>query len=198
MKHGKRVRRDESPSDNIIARAGRASAYLFFFLPFFFLATSFLPIFCIDKRGLKSSEATKKRPFYDLYKNGRMGNAHRNRFGVRSHHAIRGSSGVRRRRDRKFLRSSSFSTSRCDAYREGRAQLDDQITRPPSSRKDCDYCETSRRNPRVAHRETGFRFRDDQIVRYRECNARVASVRRTSDLRHLAKRSRKLGNHAEY
>src|SRR3989441_8937856 len=141
MKNGKRVRRDESPSDNIIAGAGRASAYLFFFLPFFFLATSVLPIFCIDKRGLKSSEATKNRPFCDLYKNEKMRNAHRNRFGVRPHHAIRGTSRVRRRRNRKFLWGSSFSTSRCDAYREGRAHFRDQISRPPSSWKDCDHCE---------------------------------------------------------
>src|SRR2546426_10680544 len=172
---------------HIIARARRASAYLFFFLPFFFLATSVLPIFCIDKRGLKSSEATKKRPFCDLYKNGRMRNAHRNRFGVRSHHTIRGSSGLRRRRDRKFLRSSSFSTSRCDAYREGRAHFGDQIPRPPRSRKDGNDCETSRGNPRAAEGETGFRVRHHQIVRYRECDARVTSLRRPSNLCHPSK-----------
>src|SRR5947209_20383702 len=117
MKHGKRVRRDESPSDNIIARAGRASAYLFFFLPFFFLATSFLPIFCIVKRGLKSSEATKIRPFYDLYKKEKMRSMQRNRFGVHPHHTRRGNLGVRCGRDGKLLRRPSFSTSQCDSHR---------------------------------------------------------------------------------
>jgi len=34
------------PKGRVTARVGRASAYLFFFLPFFFLATCFLPIFC--------------------------------------------------------------------------------------------------------------------------------------------------------
>src|SRR2546430_4165856 len=82
--------------------------YLFFFLPFFFLATSVLPIFCIDKRGLKSSEAAKKRPFRDLYKNEEMRNAHRNRFGVRPHHANRGNSRLRCGRDRQLLRRPSF------------------------------------------------------------------------------------------
>src|SRR3989475_10113225 len=96
------------PKGRVTARVGRASAYLFFFLPFFFLATCFLPIFCIDKRGLKSSEATKNRPFCDLYKNEEMRNAHRNRFGVRPHHANRGDSRVRCGRDRQLLGRPSF------------------------------------------------------------------------------------------
>src|SRR5213594_1569335 len=98
MKNVKRVRRDESPSD-ISPRglAGQAPISSF-------SCTSFLPIFCNATRGLKSSESTKNRSFCDLYKNDKMRNAQRNRFGLRPHHSNRGTSRVRRGRDGQFLR----------------------------------------------------------------------------------------------
>ncbi len=57
MKNGKRVRSGEALPSRVTARLWGQAAYLFFFLPFFFLATLFLPVIYIVYGVLKVAKA---------------------------------------------------------------------------------------------------------------------------------------------